>query len=240
MLDLPEPLRPVMALKPWSQLEICVHANLLADKNEIKQPQSQLEFITSQYRNDDGTPRTDRHIGRETAAIGSGILQSQQAQSNGKRKEKDEPIEKSGDKLGSSLKDSMHATKKIDKHEGKQSFQKHVLGVNCAACSIDNEEMLQKKEIYCENIKYTPNTTEEQPTKELELRHAKHWKIYNKDDKSMEATVFFASYRDRSMTVGKRVTIKGKECEWRTDEKKFQNSKSRKRKSKKRVQENKV
>ncbi|RIA90919.1 hypothetical protein C1645_737510 [Glomus cerebriforme] len=59
----------------------------------------------------------------------------------GKRKEVEEPIEKIiGTKTGSSLKDSMHATKKIDKHEGKQSYHKHVLGVNCASSGVNKEE----------------------------------------------------------------------------------------------------
>ncbi|RIA90918.1 hypothetical protein C1645_737509 [Glomus cerebriforme] len=59
-----------------------------------------------------------------------------------------------------------------------------------------------------------PNTTEQQLEKELISRHAKHWKVYNIEDVKMEATVLFATYKDRSLATKKKIVLKDRECDW--------------------------
>ncbi|RIA95367.1 hypothetical protein C1645_803040 [Glomus cerebriforme] len=69
----------------------------------------------------------------------------------------EEPMEiEVKDEKGNSLNDLLHATKKKNQHEEKQSIQKHVLGVNCAACGVNKEELMQliKEDMITCNISY--------------------------------------------------------------------------------------
>ncbi|RIA80310.1 hypothetical protein C1645_810499 [Glomus cerebriforme] len=83
----------------------------------------------------------------------------QSIKAKGKRPEgkEEEPMEiEVKDKKGNSLNNSIHATKKKHQHKEKQSSQKHVLGVNCAACGVNKEELMQliKEDMITCNISY--------------------------------------------------------------------------------------
>ncbi|RIA94260.1 hypothetical protein C1645_734950 [Glomus cerebriforme] len=85
----------------------------------------------------------------------------------------DEPIEtKENNKNGRSLNNSIHATKKKIQHEEKQSFHKHVLGVNCAASGVTNEglEQMIKEDMISSNISY-------EQIKEIFVNHNNHMTV---------------------------------------------------------------
>ncbi|RIA79142.1 hypothetical protein C1645_746104 [Glomus cerebriforme] len=91
----------------------------------------------------------------------------------GKRQIEKEPIENAlTSETGNSLKDSIHATKKKENHEGKQSFSKHVLGVNIATCGVNKEELTQmiKDDMISSNVNF-------EQIKEVFANHNNHMTV---------------------------------------------------------------
>ncbi|RIA96981.1 hypothetical protein C1645_856011 [Glomus cerebriforme] len=211
-------------------------ANLLGDKNEIKQLQEQITLLTNKYIETEQTAKakieelsnkllevtTDKNTlqnayGDERAIMVTkeiGYFESkehyrdldesdyassirnesddesmtesltnrfrnleipQSIKAKGKRPEGkvDEPMEvETKNEKGNSLNNSIHATKKKNQHKENQSFQKHVLGVNCAACGVNKEELMQliKEDMITCNISY-------EQIKEIFVNHNNHMTV---------------------------------------------------------------
>ncbi|RIA94536.1 hypothetical protein C1645_864642 [Glomus cerebriforme] len=85
----------------------------------------------------------------------------------------EEPMEvEAKDEKGSSLNNSIYATKKKNQHKERQSVQKHVLGINCAVCGVNKEELMQliKENMITCNISY-------EQIKEIFVNHNNHMMV---------------------------------------------------------------
>ncbi|RIA81172.1 hypothetical protein C1645_837429 [Glomus cerebriforme] len=79
---------------------------------------------------------------------------------------------------------------------------------------VSERALKRRRQFTAKILNIPPNTTEQQLEKELLPRHAKHWKIYNIDNTTMEAIVLFASLNDRNLVTKRKIKVKDSDCNW--------------------------